>query len=584
MFKKLRLTVFFCIMLATSYVFADTDLEQVKANIISLIQQTNYAEAQAQTQQLLTDFPEHEDIARSVWQIAKTYDDAKEYDRAFELNQYNITHFSNDANVVLSQVEIVKFHFRNGDNAAVDASVDDFLAAFSDKPALPKGIYHIARRYDEFKRYDKAVELHQYNVEHFPDDIYAMWSQVEIIYLNIRNKDDAAVNTAVDNLLTVFAEQPTLSQEIYQIAKRFNELERYDQAVQLNQHNVEHYPDDIHALWSQVEIVFHYIREGDNDAIDTAFNKLLFEFSGQPTLTNEIYHIARRCNEFKRYDKAIELDQYNVEHFPDNIHAMWSQVEVVFHHIREADYAADTAFNKLITEFSGQPYLPKEIYLIADRLSEAGNSERAVELYQSLIDRGTTTSDIYLRQFAVLSYFALGDNEAGQMQLDKLTVDFNDHENLPQVLSNQIAEQFYNKALQLEGKGLAAPARDYFQRAVDMWEQVGASHTEVTNTADGYSWAGHCYRKLGKYEKAIDCYSNVAEKFPWHDLAWNSLLLVGRCYEDMQQSGAISETEAKSKIRVAYEQLVEKYPDCKAAKIAQSWLDKNKERKDKIFL
>jgi len=571
-------------MLMANYAFADaSELEQAKSNIISLIQQGNYAEAQAQTQILLSDFSEHEDIAKTVWQIAKKYDELKEYDRAFELNQYNIEHFSNDANAVLSQVEIVKFHFRNEDDAAIDASVDNFLTAFSGKPALPKGIYHIARRYDEFKRYDKAIELHQYNVEHFPGDIHSLWSQVEIIYLHLRNKDDAAVDTAVNNLLTVFSEQPTLAREIYHMAKKFNELERYDKAIQLNQHNVEHFPDDIHAMWSQVEIVFHYIREADYDAIDTAFNKILSKFSGQPTLTNEIYHIARRCDKFKRYDKAIELDQYNVEHFPDNIHAMWSQVEIVFHHIREADYAAaDTAFNKLLTKFSQQPSLPKEIYLIADRFSEAGNRERAVELYQSLINRGATSSDINLRQYAVLSYFALGNNEVGQLQLDKLIVDFNDNENLPHVLSHEIAEQFYNKAFQLEGKGLDGPAKDYFQRAVDMWEQVGASHPEQTNTADGYSWAGHCYRYLGKYEKAIACYSNLAEKFPWHDLAWNALFLVGQCYEDMQQAGAIEESEAKSKIRTVYQQLVEKYPDCKAAKIAKNWLDKNKEQTETI--
>ena len=48
--------------------FADAspELEQAKLNILSLIKEGNYAEAEVQTQKLLTGFSGHKDIAEAV--------------------------------------------------------------------------------------------------------------------------------------------------------------------------------------------------------------------------------------------------------------------------------------------------------------------------------------------------------------------------------------------------------------------------------------------------------------------------------------------------------------------------------------
>ena len=48
--------------------------------------------------------------------------------------------------------------------------------------------------------------------------------------------------------------------------------------------------------------------------------------------------------------------------------------------------------------------------------------------------------------------------------------------------------------------------------------------------------------------------------------------MIGRNYEDLKKSGAISEAEADTKIRAVYGQLVEKYPNCPVAKTAGQWL------------
>jgi hypothetical protein len=66
---------------------------------------------------------------------------------------------------------------------------------------------------------------------------------------------------------------------------------------------------------------------------------------------------------------------------------MWSKVEIVKSYIRDAnDAAADEAFDKLLTEFSGQPTLPKEIYQIVDMYAMAGKYDKADQVYQHVLN------------------------------------------------------------------------------------------------------------------------------------------------------------------------------------------------------
>ena len=129
----------------------------------------------------------------------------------------------------------------SSDDPNTEAAVEKLLTNFNDNPLIARAVWDTGRFYRKSKKYDKAIQIHQYNVEHFPADIHAIWSQVEIIYSHLREGDDAGADAAVGNLLTVFSNQPTLPKEIYQVAGRYDELKKYDKARQLYQYNVEHF-------------------------------------------------------------------------------------------------------------------------------------------------------------------------------------------------------------------------------------------------------------------------------------------------------------------------------------------------------
>ena len=83
------------------------------------------------------------------------------------------------------------------------------------------------------------------------------------------------------------------------------------------------------------------------------------------------------------------------------------------------------------------------------------------------------------------------------------------------------------------------------------------------------------YYQLNDYQQAADLFQRVADGYPKFHMAGEALYMVAESYQVLKQSGAVSVTQADSKIRLAYEMLINKYPGCRAATVAKSWLDKN---------
>jgi outer membrane protein assembly factor BamD (BamD/ComL family) len=89
--------------------------------------------------------------------------------------------------------------------------------------------------------------------------------------------------------------------------------------------------------------------------------------------------------------------------------------------------------------------------------------------------------------------------------------------------------------------------------------------------------AAQCYEQLGRYTSAIDCYDDLLGRWPGYDRTWHVMFLKAQAYEAMTQVGDIPKATAWDKIHAIYEQLVDEYPNCKAAAAARRWLRKDSE-------
>jgi tetratricopeptide (TPR) repeat protein len=525
----------------------------------------NQPEADAALGQLVTDFYEHTGISQAVWQIAKEYEQKKKYDKALELHQYNVENYSTDMHAMWSQVEIVYSLIESGDDAAADTACDKLITVFSEQETLPKEIHQIAMKYNSLERYNKALELHQYNVGHSSKyDTYTMWSQVEIVESHIRDANDAAADAACDMLLSAFSEQPTLPKEVYLIADLHSKAGRDNKALTLHQYNVEQLSmDDKYTMWSLVEIIKSHMQNADVDAADAACDILLDKFSKQPAFPTELYQIAMRYKKSGRNEKALELHKYNIEHSSrDDKYTMWSKVEIVKSHIRDAnDIAADEAFGELLAEFSGQPTLPKEIYQIVDEYVMAGSYDKADQVYQQVLDnwpdaREAGLEHIGVAEINVLSLIESGNDTAAREALDILIADFNEHPDLAWTLDGIAGRyekvQKYDEARSIYQKIvtdynetdyaftaqkklaiLEITAGDDIaaQAALEILIADFNDHTELPQTLLSIS-EQYFYRN--NYQRATELWELMLSKYPESSVIEEILYFLAVCYEKLK--------------------------------------------------
>ncbi len=399
----------------------------------------------------------------------------------------------------------------------------------------------------------------------------------------ITSGKDAEAAEAYQKLITDFAGDAKLPGAVFDIAEQYRHSQKFQRSIDTYKFILDNNPDSERAIWAQTFTAVDYVALSDFQKAQAETENLLQQYDGDPNLAGAVTEIGGAYHWFGKYSQADAINELVLKRWPDSQPALWARMNLITSKVaREKLSEASAGMEQLLNSCAGDERLPEALFYIAGSYEYSKKYDEAKAIFQQIAEQFPASSQAGEVTFAIARIGVLSAIDTGDANsldsIDKFAVNFEGRAALPGTLVHTIAHQIYNKAFEMEAAGLESQSKAYFQKAIEIWEQVGASHPEQTNTADGYSWAGHCYRRLGRYEKAIGCYRNVAEKFPEHNLAWNALFLVGQCYEDMQQSGTISESEAKTKITAAYQQLVEKYPDCQAAKIAKSWLEKNIER------
>ncbi len=491
----------------------------------------------------------------------------EKYAQAESIYRQLLTDAPADSNEAFAaQRQLVRLYILSRDQAAGDLELAQLTGRFSTRADLPWAIWQIGQTYSSVEEYERAKQVHQYNVANYPHDIYAMWSQVEIAYANISGGDFAAADAACDKLLSLFSDQQTLPKELYQVAGAYNKAKRSDKAAELCRYVVEKWPKSDHALWAQRDLAIWSIDADDEAGAQAAVDKLLSHFSEHQGISQVIHAVAQHYERAKgNLEKALELHRYNAEHFSSDVYAMWSQVEIVYSHIRDGnDAAADNAFDKLITLFADQPTLPKEIYQVGDQYAKARNYDKAGALYRDVIANWPATEyEMWARTGNVRIDILTGNQTAVEPAVDALIADFNDHPDLPQAVFG-IGEEYYYMAFVDPNTCQTVKSEEDLKKAKDVLEKIIAQcpQSESIGLQHAHYFAGVCCRKLGKYDKAIGYYQKLVDKWPKYQYAWSAQCLIGECYENLKQSGEVAESAADPNIIEAYKAVIEKYPDC----------------------
>jgi TolA-binding protein len=472
---------------------------------------------------------------------------------------------------------------RQGSSQACSPQADAALSKLiSDEPAsVAKGraIQEIAGVLEKKKYYKKTIELNQYVLDNWPAADYAMWAQMLVAESCAAMKDLKAAKAETDKLIANYGDNPELPWALQIIAEAHRWQQNYEQAKELYLLIIRKSPDSPWADRARLGLaraeVLSLIEKSEFTAAQGAMNKLLDDFGGWPEMPETLRAIADGYKWAEKYDDAEriyqQLARQSVAGDPNGpkmgLAARKAKVMALIEGGREAE--AKDAIANLSVDFNGHPDLAETIYWFGRRYEWSNKFDSAREIYEQLMEKYTPGDDsnersqweqrvrLDIAKGRILVFLNAGDNRQALRMADQLILDFPQDTFLPDA-----AARLENEKQKASGGDTGA--------AVAVWEEVldGLSSSSAF-AAWGYHAAADCRQhRLGTYEQAIKDYEKVVNGWPQYRYAGDAQFAVGACYEALRDSGRLSADEANWKIEQAYSAVAAKYPDCAPARRA----------------
>lgn len=532
------------------------------------------------------------DVAAQL-EKAKSYLQNGYYQQAEALYNSVITENPNTDYALEAQKDLVflyiKMQKKVGTSTDPQLPLNTLKSAYSANPLLPKALYDIAAEYEKKRKYDKAKSIYQDIIQQHSGSSYADKAQLDIpkieILSLIQSRQDTAAQTAIDNFISRYSSNSYVVAALNDIAYQWRKFKNFPKAIGLYQYIANTWPTASDAMWAQMGVAKSNVEAGDYTAAGPALNKLITNYASHPDLPTAMHYIARSYRKAKKYQEAKSLYQQIIQKYPGSSFASNAQIEIakmdILAYIKAGDYAvADTATNNLISNFSGNLRLSLALNQIAWIYEHAGEYERAKNIYQQIAQTFADNfrgSQVQLDKAKCQIYLLINsrDDNAAIGAVNTLISDFKNHSYLPFVVT-EIANKYYHKAWESERQYDPVQAGIYFEKAVIVYEKVINDLAFSETSPQACSSAGSCYRKLGKYQESNRCYQRIIDNYPLYGEAWNALFMIGDNYQKMAKAKLISGSLARAQTGAAYRQLLEKYPGCKAAKAASSWLKRHK--------
>ena len=374
--------------------------------------------------------------------------------------------------------------------------------------------------------------------------------------------------------------------KLYSIAKRYDALNKYEEAKGVCELILKQYPGSSYASNAQIYLskrsILSLIDTEEYTKAEAELDKLTTDFVSHPDLPEAMYAIAERYELPGKYEEAKSLYEQIVQFYPDSAYAAKARYDgpeiYIFSLIASGKYIeAREAIDKFAGDFVDYPRLPGTLYWFAKRLDAARQYEQARNIYQQIAwqypnDAHATKALIQVSKVDALTFIESGDDTATQKVLDRLIADFSDDSDLPEAIF-VVGEEYYNEGLSSEREGDTDRRKEYYRKAVAVWQRIVTELRESAITPEAYYFSACCYYQLGEYRKPIDYSKEVVDRWPDYRNACRAQFMIGRCYEELKQQGLIPDSEATPKIKRAYQKLLESYPDCTLAPIVEKRLN-----------
>lgn len=326
--------------------------------VIAHIRQGEFTEADIQIELIRNGDSSITVKAGDLYEIAKEWKYNRRPDRAVALHRYNSETFPMTLKGMWSQVEIIKDAFVKGDFTSVQSHYDLLLRRFADQATLPKEICLIGRAYAKAGKVDRALELHRYNVLHYPTHPYGALSRSEITCDLIRKKEFASAQAQYLELRQYTGDPTTLPESFYTIGIAYMKSGDPDKAFEIHQHNAALFGDTDHGRWSCVEVAFYYIDQEDYSNAAAACLNFINRYVEHPSLSGEIRNMLNRYAAKGELAQARTLCETVLQACPNSEKMIWMQNGLIQIYLDQAAQTeAEEVFEKLLADYAQNPEL-----------------------------------------------------------------------------------------------------------------------------------------------------------------------------------------------------------------------------------
>jgi TolA-binding protein len=479
------------------------------------------------------------------------------------------------------------------------AQIDKLKADYSQDSGLPEALYWIAEKYRWEHKWEQAINLHNQIMQNYPNSTSASranlgMSRAEVLSLLVA-EDYEGAQQALNGLLADFTGEPDMPETLYWIAERYKWKQKYERAMSIHQQIVQNYPDSPFASKARLGLIrteiLSLIENRQYEQADEAIEKMITGFAGHPDLPGTLYQIAEGYRWVNKYEKAKELHKRIAQNYPDSPNADKAKIGLagadILSLIISRDYEqAGKVLDKLCADFTGHPDLPDTLYWIAKSYRWSDRYEKSKELFKRIIQEYPRSSaagkarqqfNVVVEGMDVFALIESGREQEAQDAINKLIVNPAENEN-DEISAYTVflcGDRYYAKGLQKKEQGHKDEAAVNFIKAIDIWGQMIQQLPACKSKALAYYRTANCYVDLGQYDRAVEKYTELLKNYPDYYLAWDAQFRIGRCYQSLKENNIVDRSSADAHTKAAYEAVLEKYPGCPVAKVAENWVKKH---------
>lgn len=601
-------------LLAAHSAFADSTAEweaafsAAKSLPLVYIATDRLPQAKEALQQLLSKYAQYEFLPHAIHEIVEGAKPLLKLSQVRQLFQDMVTAQPGDSQAIWLKMGVAIASVHLAEDQAVDAMLQNIIAQHGADDRAAEALNHIAWAYRKLQRYNEALTIYQYVVDNWPQKGRVVFAQQSIAICQVRLGDRQAADAALEVMLQKFGKDENTSKLLAWSVYEYLQAGETEGACKVLDLVLQTYPDTPETAEALLALATGVIQGEDRDRIEPTVQTLLTRFAPSEVKASALHTVANmlawKCADYVNRSLReqnlpwicnrclLAIANYALATWPESDWAMWAQRDLATVAIQRRDDAgADAAIGRLTTEYANHKDTPGILQFLSNLYVQTGKYSEA-----------SAISDVFAQKYPNHELSPVAKAALGQAQIrqgndadaeaifQRIVTDNSRHPRLAEAI-NLFAEGYRTraKAIELEQSKLpnAVPygirvategrpeiVKSYYRRAIEKWEIIiNELPVSVDITPVAYTFAGEAYDRIGDTRKALEYFSVVTEQYPTYQNADYALHMVSRMWQQLEEQGLATESQALPMMVQASESLLNRYPQSRYAPIARKTVD-----------